>query len=74
MIDLRTDAISQSPREMIEAMSQAETGDDVFDDDPTGNKLQGMMAEKFGKEASLFMPTTSMGNLASVMHWTKPGD
>ena len=48
-------------------MAEAEVGDDVFREDPTVNKLETAMAEKLGKEAGLFVPTGSMGNLISVM-------
>ena len=66
--------MTRAPREMLEAMSRAETGDDVLMDDPTGNKLEDVIASKFGKGASLFLPSTQMANLISILHWTKPGN
>ncbi len=48
-------------------------GDDVFLEDPTINKLQERAAEVFGKEAGLFVPSGSMGNLTCVMAQTRPG-
>jgi threonine aldolase len=58
---------------MRRAMSEAEVGDDVFLEDPTLNRLQDRAAAVFGREAGLFVPSGSMGNLSSVMAHTRPG-
>ena len=55
-------------------MAKAETGDDVYDDDPTINAFQEKIAQYFGFEDALLMPSTTMGNLIAVLLWTKPGD
>lgn len=73
-VDFRTDAGSVSPTEMIKLMSQAEVGDDVFDDDPTANKFQQVAAKYFGFQASMIVPSTTMANLISILLMTKPGD
>ena len=52
---------------MRKAMAEAVVGDDVFREDPTVLKLEEAMAKELGKEAGLFVPTGSMGNLISVM-------
>ena len=52
---------------MRRAMADAEVGDDVYLEDPTVNRLQARAAEIFGREAGLFVPSGSMGNLASIM-------
>ena len=39
---------------MLEAMSLAIVGDDVYEDDPTVNALEERVAAMFGKEAALF--------------------
>ena len=54
-------------------MAEAEVGDDVFLEDPTVNRLQARAASVFGREAALFVPSGSMGNLTSVMAHTRPG-
>ena len=54
-------------------MAEAEVGDDVFLEDPTLNRLQDRAAALFGREAALFVPSGSMGNLASVMAHTRHG-
>lgn len=44
-------------------MFEALVGDDVYNEDPTVNKLQIRVARLFEKEASIFLPTGTMGNL-----------
>jgi threonine aldolase len=72
-IDLRSDTVTKPSLEMRRAMADAVVGDDVFMEDPTLNKLQARAAEIFGKEAGLFVPSGSMGNLTCVMAHTRPG-
>jgi len=73
-IDLRSDTVTRPSAAMRRAMSEAEVGDDVFLEDPTLNRLQDRAAAVFGREAGLFVPSGSMGNLASVMAHTRPGE
>src|ERR1700738_5047304 len=51
---------------MRRAMVAAPLGDDVFGDDPTVNKLEEVAASRLGKEASVFLPTGTMGNLVGI--------
>ena len=46
---------------------QAKVGDDVWDDDPTVHRLQDLAAAMVGKEAALFVPSGTMGNLSAVL-------
>lgn len=46
-------------------MFEAVVGDDVYGEDPTVNELEVRVAEMFGKEAAVFVPSGSMGNLLS---------
>ena len=48
-------------------MAEAAVGDDVWGDDPTVLRLQREAAAVFGKEAGLFVPSGTMGNLCSLM-------
>jgi threonine aldolase len=73
-IDLRSDTVTRPSKPMLEAMMHAEVGDDVFGEDPTVNALQNRMAEMFGKEAALFVPSGCMGNEICVKVHTEPGD
>lgn len=72
-IDLRSDTITRPSAAMRRAMADAEVGDDVFLEDPTINRLQQRAADIFEREASLFVPSGTMGNLASIVAHTRPG-
>jgi threonine aldolase len=74
MIDLRSDTVTVPTDEMRKAMAHAEVGDDVYGEDPTVNKLQCISAEIMGKEAALFVPSGTMGNLISVLTHCNRGD
>ena len=67
MIDLRSDTVTKPTPEMREVIAKAEVGDDVYGDDPTVNLLEEKSAEILGKEAGLFMPSGTMGNLAAII-------
>ena len=73
-VDLRSDTVTRPSPEMRRAMAEAPVGDDVYGEDPTINKLQARAAEIFGREAGLFVPSGSMGNLVAVKCWTHHGD
>lgn len=74
MIDLRSDTVTRPGEGMRKAMADAEVGDDVYNEDPTVQKLQAMAAEMTGHEAALFFPTGSMANQTAINIHTKPGD
>jgi len=73
-VELRSDTFTLPTDSMRRAMAAAEVGDDVWEEDPTVNRLQELAAEMVGKEASLFVPSGSMGNLCAVLTHTQPGD
>jgi threonine aldolase len=73
-IDLRSDTVTRPTAGMRAAMAAAPVGDDVFNDDPTVNRLQERVAEILGKEASLFVPSGTMSNQICVRAHTQPGD
>jgi len=72
-IDLRSDTVTKPSAAMRKAMADADVGDDVFLEDPTVNRLQKRAAEIFKREAALFVPSGSMGNLTSIIANTRPG-
>ncbi len=74
IIDLRSDTVTLPSPAMREAMYRAEVGDDVYGEDPTVNRLQELAAERTGKEAALFVPTGTMGNIAAVLAHTGRGE
>jgi threonine aldolase len=74
LIDLRSDTVTRPSPGMRAAMAEAEVGDDVFGDDPTVNRLQSLMAERFGFESALFFATGTQSNLAALMAHCGRGD
>jgi threonine aldolase len=74
VIDLRSDTVTKPTPEMREAMAKAEVGDDVYGEDPTVNRLQGIAADMMGKEAGLFVASGTMGNLAGILAHCQRGD
>ncbi len=66
-IDLRSDTVTRPTPAMIEAMSRAEVGDDVYDGDPTVARLEARVAEMLGLEAGLFLPSGTQSNLTALL-------
>ena len=74
MIDLRSDTVTTPTSGMRRAMANAAVGDDVFGEDPTVNALQEEVADLFGKQDALFVPTGCMGNQISLALHAGTGD
>ena len=74
IIDLRSDTITLPTEAMRRAMYEADLGDDVYQEDPTVNRLELVAAEMLGKEAALFTPSGTMSNLIAVLSHTRPGE
>ena len=55
-------------------MAAAEVGDDVYGDDPTVNRLQAIVAERFGFPSALFFASGTQSNLAALMAHCGRGD
>lgn len=73
-IDLRSDTVTKPTPEMRKAMAEAEVGDDVYAEDPTVCRLEEQAAELLGMEASLFVPSGTMGNAIAIRILTERGD
>ena len=73
-IDLRSDTVTKPSKAMLDAMMNAELGDDVFNEDPTVKKLEEKMAAMFGMEAGLFCPSGTMTNQIAIKSHTQPLD
>ncbi len=73
-IDLRSDTVTHPTPAMREAMANAEVGDDVYGEDPTINRLEEMGAQRLGKQAGMFVPSGTMGNLAAILTHCNRGD
>lgn len=73
VIDLRSDTVTEPTPAMREAMAQAPVGDDVLGHDPTVRRLEEAAALRLGKEAALFVPSGTMGNLIALLAHTVSG-
>ena len=62
IIDLRSDTVTVPCSGMRRAMAEAEVGDDVYDEDPTVNRLQARLAE-LGVEQGLLVTADMNENL-----------
>ncbi|VAH50763.1 unnamed protein product [Triticum turgidum subsp. durum] len=67
VVDLRSDTVTKPSEAMRAAMAAAEVDDDVLGADPTAQRFEAEMARITGKEAALFVPSGTMGNLVSVL-------
>jgi threonine aldolase len=59
---------------MRAAIHAAEVGDDVFNEDPSVNRLQERLTGILSKEAALFLPSGTMSNQTCIKAHTQPGD
>jgi len=67
IVDLRSDTVTLPSQAMLNSVLSAAVGDDVMGEDPTVLELERFMAEKFGKERGLFLPTGTMANLVALL-------
>jgi threonine aldolase len=74
IVDLRSDTVTRPSDGMRAAIAAAEVGDDLLGDDPTVKRLEAASAERIGKEAALFVPSGTMGNLVSLLTHCGRGD
>jgi threonine aldolase len=72
-IDLRSDTVTLPSTEMRRVLAEADVGDDVYGEDPSINRLEALAAKITGKEAGMYVPTGTMGNLCAHMAHTTPG-
>lgn len=74
MIPLSSDTETRPTAAMRGAIAAAPVGDEQRGEDPSVNLLLERVADLFGMEATLFLPTGTMCNLISVKVHTQPGD
>lgn len=74
MIDLRSDTVTRPTAAMLQVMMHAETGDDVYGDDPTVNQLEAETARLSDKAAALFLPTGTQANLVALLCHCQRGE
>src|SRR5436190_5966080 len=73
MIDLRSDTITEHTTKMLDAMYAARLGDESRDADTTVRELEALAATRTGKEAAMFVPSGTLGNLTALMAHTGRG-
>jgi threonine aldolase len=73
MIDLRSDTVTRPTPAMLSAMTAAETGDDVYGEDPTVNALEAHAAAITGKEAAVFASSGTQTNLLGILSHCERG-
>lgn len=73
-VDLRSDTVTKPTPGMLQAMMQAEVGDDVFGEDPTVKKLEEKCAKLLGMEAAVYCPSGTMTNQIGIKVLTQPYD
>lgn len=74
LIDLRSDTVTKPTSKMLDIMYKAPLGDDVFGEDPSINHFENKMAQLFGMESALFVPSGTMSNQIAIKVHTKPGE
>jgi len=74
VIDLRSDTVTQPTPGMRDAMASAASGDDVYGEDPSVNRLEAELAQRLGFAAALFVPTGTMSNLLALMAHCERGE
>ncbi len=72
--DFRSDTVTRPTPVMRTAVADAVVGDDVLGDDPTVQRLEEAFVRLVGKEAGLFVPSGSMGNLIGITVHARPGE
>ncbi len=73
-VDLRSDTVTRPSPGMRKAIAEAIVGDDVFLGDPTVKRLESLAAGLTGMEASIFVPSGTMGNEIAILCHTGRGD
>lgn len=75
VIELRSDTFTLPTPAMRQAMFTADCGDDVWGEDETVKLLERRAAALTGKQAALWVPTGTMGNLAALLsHCSRRGE
>jgi len=74
VIDFRSDTVTKPSAAMLQAMMNAQVGDDVFAEDETIKALEQKVAALFGMEAGLFFPSGTMSNQTAIKAHTQPLD
>ena len=72
--DFYSDTQTLPSRAMLDSVLSMETGDERHNGCPTTNKLRERVADLFGMEDAIFLPSGSMCNQIAIAVHTQPGD
>lgn len=73
IVDLRSDTLTTPTPGMRRAIARAEVGDDVYGEDPTVRDLEATLADHFGREAAVLVPSGLMATQVLLRALTRPG-
>ena len=73
-VDLRSDTFTLPDEAMRKVIANAEVGNAGFDEDPSVNRLQETVADYFGMDAGIFLPSATMAGQIAFKVWTRPGE
>lgn len=73
VVDLRSDTVTRPTPGMRRAIAAAEVGDDVYGEDPTVRDLEAAVADRFGRDAAVFVPSGIMATQVLLRVLTRPG-
>lgn len=73
-VDLRSDTFTMPDEEMRRTIYEAEVGNSGYGEDPSVNQLEKALAEYFGVEAGVFLPSATMAGQIAIRVWSRPGD
>jgi len=73
-VDLRSDTFTMPDEGMRLAIYEAEVGNSGYSEDPSVNQLETEIAEYFGVEAGVFLPSATMAGQIAIRVWSRPGD
>jgi threonine aldolase len=73
-IDLRSDTFTLPDAGMRQAIYEAGVGNSGYGEDPSVNQLETEVAEYFGAQAGVFLPSATMAGQIAIRVWSRPGD
>jgi len=73
-IDLRSDTFTMPDEGMRKAIYAAEVGNSGYREDPSVNRLETELADYFGVDAGIFLPSATMAGQIAIRVWSRPGD
>lgn len=72
--EFRSDTFTLPDEGMRQAIARAAVGNAGYGEDPSVNRLEQTMAEYFGCDAALFLPSATMAGQVATAVWCRPGD